>query len=748
MVSADPGAVEPEKTDMTKPPSSDLLKALINPASVAIVGASGTPGRVTARPVSFLRDRGFAGQIWPVNPNRSQVMGYPAFASFDDLPGPVDHAYILLDAEPAMDAVRACARAGVSAVTVLADGFAEAGLQGQRRQTELAQIAREAGIYLIGPNSMGVADTRHGFFCTTNAAFSAPQLPPGRFAVVSQSGSVIGTIASRGAARGLGFSTYVSVGNEAVVGAAQVAQLLLSDPDCDGVLLFLETIRNAEDYAELARAGAAANKPVVAYVVGRSQEGQALAVSHTGAMTGGGRAIDAFLKHHGIARVQTFEALLETPAALTLSRRMANRAKSATVVTTTGGGGAMVIDLISELGVPVQGPSQATCAALADLGLPIGRGKLIDVTLAGTRYEVMNRVVSTLIDDAQTGLVIVAIGSSAQFNPEVAVRPIIDAVAAARGDAAPVLAFPLPDAPQSLALFQDAGIPAFRTLEACAEAVSLLVNQSGCTPSEPTGGPDSKPEPKPKADMAASGSLTTALDEARSFIETIPPQVTTLDEVASSRLFRALGVPYARSAVLTLDAQSNPHPATVDLALAYPVAAKLIVSGLAHKSEAGAVRVGLPDRAALDEAIAQMTADVSSAMPQARIEGVLVQEMQRGVGEGLIGLTRDPLVGPMVTVGMGGVATEIYQDFSMRPAPVSAAVARAMLDEVIGFKALQGFRGKPAGDLEALAAAVCAVSELATVERISEAEINPLIIGPVGHGAIAVDALIRLSAPV
>lgn len=695
--------------------SQDLLRALIAPRSVALVGASGTPGRLTARPMTFMQKHGYAGRIYPVNPTRDEIMGQPAFPSVSAIPDPVEHAYILVDAEPAMDAFAECARAGVKVVSLVADGFAESGEAGRARQERLVAMARDAGILLVGPNSTGIVGTHAGFSCTTNAAFRVDAMRKGNLAVLSQSGSVIGTILSRGEERGAGYSALISVGNEAGAGVGELGQVLLNDPGAEGFILFLETIRNRDALAEFARRAAAQGKPVVAYLIGRSEEGQALSVSHTGALTGSTQAVAAFLKSIGIRQVEQFESLIDAPRALSRLKLSPTRPRKVTVLSTTGGGGAMVVDQISARGPAIAGCSATTRAKLEAQKIPLGHGKLVDVTLAGTKYDTMKEVVSTLIADPQTGLLVVAIGSSAQFNPELSVKPIIDAVAEAAPGAAPVMAFPLPHAPESLAMLEAGGVPSFRSVETCAETVALFMSPPALT----------------------AAHVEALPQDAEQLIANAPQGV--LDEAASGAIFAALGAQRPRDVIVAPDA-SLPQ----GLPFGFPVVTKLISPDLPHKTEAGAIRVGVNDADALAKAVAEMKASAQAYKPGYRLAGVLVQEMCAGLGEALIGVTRDPLVGPVVTVGMGGVMTEIYRDAAVRPAPVTVEVAREMIDEVKGFALLRGFRGKPNGDLDALARTVAAVSRIALAERVEEAEINPVLVRSEGEGVVLLDALVRL----
>ena len=416
----------------------------------------------------------------------------------------------------------------------------------------------------------------------------------------------------------------------------------------------------------------------------------------------------------GIAVVSQFEALFEAPAALLQRHRLSARPRHVTVVSTTGGGGAMAIDQLSLRGVEIAGCSATSRQLLSAKNLPLGSGKLVDVTLAGAQYDTMKAVVSQLINDPETGVLLVAIGSSAQFNPDLAVTPIIDAVAEAGLDAAPVFGFPIPQADESIRLLEAGGVPAFRTVESCADTIALLLNGR---------------EPAPPVTVSTPASAATLLDNAANGV---------MNEVDAAAVFAALGLALPKHVVLPADV-IDPDVTQ----LQFPVAVKLVSRDLPHKTEAGAIKTGIHDNTELQQAIATMRDTVATAQPEVLIESVLVQEMCTGLGEALIGLTHDPLVGPVVTVAAGGVMAEIYQDSSVRPAPVSVATAREMIDEVAGFALLRGYRGAPHGDVDALASAIVAVSGLAQCDGVAEAEINPVLVRAEGDGVVLLDALIR-----
>lgn len=687
---------------------------LLRPECVAIVGASGDVKKNNSRPQRYLRKHGFTGTIYPINPGYKELFGEPCYASLADCPEPPDHAYVMLGTNSVVEAIRDCGKAGVAAATIFAGGFAEGGEAGKARQAALIAAAREGGVRLIGPNSLGVINTHWPLTLSANAVLERERLPKGRTGLVSQSGSMIGALVSRGEARGIGFSTLVSIGNECDLTVGEIASMLVDDPDTDVILLFLETMRDPVGVAEMARKAHAAGKPVMAYVLGRSDLGQALAQSHTGAMVGETRALDAFLSDCGIMRLDHFESLIEAP--LLLKGRKPAKGKRVAVTTTTGGAAALVVDHLGSRGIEVVPAAETLSEGLAAFKIDVAPGAPIaDLTMAGTKPEVVDTVMSSFMADPRVDAVVVGVGSSAEYFPELAVAPLAKWASAEK----PIVAFLLPNAQRSLELLAGAGIAGFRTPEACADALGAYLDW---TP------------PHAKDAIALPAAARAALDGAKG--------AATLNEQRALELFSALGVPVPAIAQVSdaagVDAQK----------LNYPVVAKILSADIAHKSEVGGVKVGIADAAALKAAVTSLLSDVPKKAPGARIDGVVVQEMIKGLGEAIVGFRRDPRVGPLVAVGVGGILAEVYGDVAVRPAPVDLASARAMIAEVKGFAPLRGFRGLPEGDLEALAAIVVAISHLALSDapKIAEAEINPVIVRAKGQGAVAVDGLVVLAS--
>jgi acyl-CoA synthetase (NDP forming) len=678
----------------------NLGRTLFAPRSVALVGLSDNPARPTGRVLRFLRNGGYTGRIHAVNPRRETVQDLRAWPSVTALPEVPEHAYVLLGTDLAEQAVADCAAAGVPLVTVLADGFAEAGPEGRARQARLVETARRAGIRLLGPNSMGVADLNAGCWLTVNAVYEEADQPRGRTALLSQSGSMLGGLISRAKGLGVGFSRVAAVGNEADLGIAEIGMACLDDPDTDAFVLFLETIRDAEGLARFAAAAHEAGKPVIALKLGRSALGAQMAVAHTGALLAEDAVADAFLRDIGIARVTTLEALIEAPA-LFRGRAPMTRPAAVGVVTTTGGGGAVVSDRLALEGVAIHPPSEATLAAVRATGLSVTPGPVLDLTLAGAGPDYVRPALAALAADPGVDIVVSVTGSSARSAPEGTVPPLAEA---ARGPK-PIAAFLTPDAPESLRGLAEAGVPVFRTPESCADAVGAFARWRA---------------PRIRA-LARQPSTAGG---------------RTLDEAASLALLAEAGVPV----IETVEVRVGEAPT---LPFAYPVAAKVLSDAVPHKTEAGGVETGIGSRESLATA-SRRIAERVRARTGVTVDRLLVAPMVKPLQEVLIGYRLDAQVGPVVTLAPGGVLVGLYDDKAVRLAPVDEATARVMIDEVRGLAPVRGHRGLPAGDLDALARAVAALSRLALHQRtVLEAEANPLMVR--ADGVVAVDALVTLA---
>lgn len=683
-----------------------LYQAVFAPRSIALIGASSDAKKNTSRPQRYLRKFGYPGKIFPINPGRDEILGDKAYPDVIAVPDDIDHAFIMVPAHAVKTALGQCVAKKIPVVTIYSDGFAETGAAGRRAQDELLAIARAGGVRLIGPNCIGLFSSQTHIAISVNAVLEQADIKSGSLAVVSQSGSMTGGLLSRGLGRGAGFSKLISVGNEADIGVGELSDMLVDDPHTSAILLFMETIRDAEHLARAGRRAYAAGKPIIVYKLGRSEVGQDMAASHTGAMAGSDEMADAFFRAHGMLRVDMLETLFELPALLT-NQKPRPRHRIA-VMTTTGGGTATVVDRLGTFGLEVVPPTATVIVNLARKNIRISASRVTDLTLAGAKKEIYSAVLNELLASDHCDLVLAVVGSSAQFQPEIAVGPIIEADR--RGKALAV--FLAPHAEASLKLLADAGVAGFRTPEACADAI-----RAWCAWTTPVAPPAPATEK-----LAAASALLAAAGAAR------------LNEYEACRIFAALGVPPAATEIITSPVQA--------VAIDFPVVAKILSPDIAHKTDARAVRLNVTSGAELASAYKEILVNARAYKEDARIEGVLVQRMEQGLAEVILGFKRDPQVGPVVVLGIGGILAEIYHDFAARLAPVSVAEAGRMMAEVKGLAVIRGYRGLPKGDCLALALAISLFSQLAHLDSIAEAEINPLMVKPEGEGVVAVDGLI------
>jgi acyl-CoA synthetase (NDP forming) len=430
-------------------------------------------------------------------------------------------------------------------------------------------------------------------------------------------------------------------------------------------------------------------------------------------MVGSDDVVDAFFRANAVLRVDNLETLFELPALL-VGQRPARRHRVA-VMSTTGGGGGIVADRLGTVGVDVVAPSDQVIENLAAKGISITNARLTDLTHAGTRADVYGPVLNELLASDHCDLVLAVAGSSAQFQPEIAVEPVMSADRHGK----PLAMFIAPHAVESLQRLAEAGIAGFRTPESCVDAIRAWGQWRTPTEAVP---PD-------------KGHL----DEVRRNLASV--RGSRLNERESSALFSVLGIAFAPAEVITRPDEK------VDLA--FPVVAKVLSADVPHKTDAGGVILGIPDAQALQASANIILERVRASQPAARIDGILVQQMERGLAEIILGFRRDPQIGPVVVLGAGGVLAEIYRDFAVRVAPVGLDEARTMIDDVRGLAVVRGFRGLPVGDKAALADAVVAMSQLACLDvaEVAEAEINPLLVRGVGQGVVGVDGLVVLTRP-
>lgn len=684
------------------------MHSILNPASVAIVGASADPAKLNGRPVAYLQQHGYAGQIFPINPRYENIGDLKCYASAGDLPLAPDLGLVLVGANRVVESVRDLAAAGTKAAIVLASGFGEAGEEGRARQAALREAAGDMRI--LGPNTIGLVNLTDGIMLTASGAMEMAEFTSGNIALISQSGGILGSLLSRAVARGIGFSKLVATGNEADLGVADFLDAVADDEATTVVALYLETIRDVAAFRTSAQRVLASGKKIVVYKVGRSESGASAAVSHTGALAGAAEVYDAFFDQLGIIRAETFADLLDIPAALSSGRTM--KGKRVAIVTSTGGAATIVADNIGLTDLEMPPPDPETAAKLLALDLPdavLDRNP-IDVTLAGLRPDLFRNILRILADSPSYDAIVSIVGSSSIGQPEVVAGPLKESLAITDK---PLMAYVSPDAPEIVKHLNKTGIPAYAVPESCASALMTLQ-----PPVPRDAGEDRQPPAVDCTDLRAG----------------------SLNEAESKELFSRFGIPTPRVEVAKTPAAAGEAAASFDA----KVVVKIVSEEIHHKSEIGGVAVGV-DPKDVEAVCRDMQARVSQST-SARLDGFLVEEFVSGGVELILGFNRDPQLGAYVLLGAGGVTTELYQDVALRLLPLDRAQARSMIDQLTCSALLKGFRGRPHADVNALIDTILAFGDMVATlgDRLDEAEINPVFVLPEGQGVRAGDGLVVL----
>ena len=704
----------------------DAISRLLQPRSVAIIGASADPTKTAGRPVAYLQKHGYAGQILPVNPKADRIGDLPCYADIASLPVVPDVAIVLLGAERAHLAVRDLAARGTAAAIVLASGYTETGEDGARRQRQLIEAA--GSMRILGPNTIGLVNLTDRIVLSATGALEMDHFPVGGIGVVSQSGGILGSLLSRAAARGIGLSKLIATSNEVDLELADFIDHLADDDATQVIALYVETVRNPLKFRAAALKAARAGKPVVAFKIGRSEAGAAAAVSHTGAMAGADRMYDALFRQTGVIRAQSFGDLLDIPVALATGRTL--RGNRVAILTSTGGAGTLVSDDLGLHGFDTPAPDEATAQALR--ALQTGSEAVldrnpIDVTLAGLRPDLLRGAITALLASPSYDALTIIVGSSSLAQPELMAGAIQDCLPLTDK---PVLAYISPHAPEVGALLTQRGVPAFAAAESCTAALGAMLQASRFVASEET-----------QAAVAAGTAVP---------VDDFAPG--SLDEAQAKQLFARFGVPCAGEVIVSTPAEAEAAARQLGGAGGGRVVLKILSSQITHKSDVGGVAVGLSAET-VGQRLTQMASDVE-ARAGVRPQRYLVQEMVGGGTELILGMHRDPL-GTAILLGMGGVTAELFKDTTMRllPAdanglsPLSRAEALSMAKDLKTWPLLDGFRGRPKADVDALVDAIVAFSRMAAQlgDRLVEAEINPVFVLAQGQGVRAADGVVVLA---
>lgn len=707
------------------------LQTFLAPSVIAVIGASPDKTRIRGRLLQVLQQNRYPGQLLLVNPSYDEIDGLRCFpdiaaaAAFHSAASaaPIDLAIVAIPAASVPAQLEACAAASVGNALVITSGFAEEGGDQREVQSEIAALARRTGMRILGPNSEGFYNDRArvaaSFTPTLDIDPDAPRQPPAtpRIGIVAQSGGVGFALFDRGRATGLGFSHVITTGNEADLTAADFFAHLVEDADTTAVLLFLESVRDPERFIAAAARAASLSKPVIVIKIGRSHAGSRAASSHTASMAGWSAAYDAVFRRWGMIVADDPDQAVAIAATLVSTPKA--RGDRAAVITVSGGAGAWVADTLAQAGYHVPELHPATQSAIRAFIPSYGATQNpVDLTAQGAHGDGLPRTIETLMNDDAVDIIVVVTSLAGQTRVTIDPASLKRFVAERRK---PLLfhSYALPS-PLGRRVINEIGAVLHTSLTSLGASAAALLRHGRFVAAPPA---IAEPLEEPLcAQLEAAGPLT---------------------EHAAKQLLASAGLAIAPFRL----ARDASELAAASDAIGYPLAIKIQSPDLPHKTEARGIRLNVKDEAELRRAYSEMLAAVKARAPDARIEGVLIERMAPGGIEMIVGAVRDPVFGPILMLGAGGVATELYRDTIYCPAPVDKHQVLELLRELRSFPLLEGFRGAPRADIEALAHLAVRVSAFAHAARnlVSEIELNPVIVHPNGAGCTIADALLTVT---
>ena len=708
----DPQALRPRRT-------LDLSR-LLAPNAVAVIGASENVKLINGQAIDYMKRRGYQGAIYPVHPRHGEVQGLRCFPDLKSLPGPVDSALVVVAGRHVPGVLEDCGAAGIPFAVVLSAGFSEVGEPGMELQRALDAAILKSGVRVVGPNCVGIANFATGAICGFGGALGDPRIKSGPVAIVSQSGGVGLSMMANLQSMGLGCNYLVSCGNEADLTLLEFVDHMLDRDDVAIVVVYIESTLDGKGLREIGRRAAAAGKPILMMKTGNSGASRRAASSHTGRLTADYELFRMTFREGGFIEVSELDELVYV-AKVALAGRIP-RGRNIAVLTASGGWGVMMADHCERNGLTLPTTSPQTTEHLRTLAPSYASlGNPVDMTPQGysDQFVSYNKIAEHLLADPGLDQLIVRSAQGADIGIwakrfleiyRASDKPVIVSWAPAPHLYAEVRTELEASGATCISFARDAARAAGAWTQFCMNRTDADARVRNARPIE------------------------------RKAIA-LPESAGALDESASKRLLAQYGIPTTAEVVLSAQAIARLEACP----LPFPVAVKIVSADIAHKTEAGGVRLGLDSIEQVRDAAAAIVSACKAYAPDARIEGVSIQTMARGT-ELILGAVSDPHFGPYVLIGLGGILTEVLHDVSRRFAPIDSASAHAMIGELKGAQVLRGFRGSAPCDLDAIASALVQLSWLIAdhAERIAEIDINPLFAKPAGQGVVAADALVVL----
>lgn len=693
------------------------LTPFFHPAGVAVIGASSNPRKLSYGIMRNLVNSPYTGGIYPVNPGAAEILGKPSYADISTVPDPVDLAVIVLPVTAIPDTLEACGKRGVKAVIIISGGFKEVGAEGEQIEARCLEIIKRHGMRMIGPNCVGLVNLHSGL--NTTFIYGLPD--PGGIAFMAQSGAVMGGVVDLVQGKKVGFSHFISMGNETDVTETDLMEYLAEDPNVRVIAAYVEQIRDGRRFLEAARK-VSRIKPIVLLKGGRSSAGARAVSSHTGSLAGSYAAYQAAFKQAGVIEVGSLSELFEV--ALAFDFQPLPRGGRAVIITNAGGPAALASDALSANGLTLDDLEPETRATLrAALNPSAQVGNPVDI-LGGAEPADYALCVKALTKDKNVDIILPLLVPQALVNPAGVAQAIMDE---SRGSDKTVLASIIGDisVDEARLVLHGARIPMYTTAEAMGSVLRHMLAYRAYLA-------------QPEAAPAVPGGIDRAAAQA---ILNAAAGKESLGEAHTRPLLAAYGIPQVEGGF----AASAQAAAEIAGRIGYPVVMKIVSPQLLHKSDVGGIRLNLADGAAVEAEYVKMMAEIHAARPDAELEGVLVEKMAPLGQEVIIGMQRDAGFGPLLMFGLGGIYVELFKDVAFRVAPLTADEARQMITETRAGRLLTGFRGQPVADLDAVVEVILRLGQLALdFPQIAEAEVNPLVVFPEGQGALALDGRVIL----
>jgi acyl-CoA synthetase (NDP forming) len=688
------------------------LESLLRPQSVAVIGASDNPARIGGRPIySMLKDN-FQGKLFPVNPNRDIVQGLQAYPNISSVPVPVDSAVISVPENVALQVIKECAESGVKSAVVFTSGFAETGTAGLDAQQQIAKIASDSGMRILGPNCLGVFNLSAGWFGTFANTLASKKIPTGPIGIVTQSGAYGGHLFTITQNRGVGTNYWVTTGNEVDIDVAEVIKFYASEPEIRVIISYAEGIKNGNRMREALQAARNAKKPVIFMKVGSTEAGARAAASHTASLAGEDAIYDGLFKQYGVYRAETTEEMADVAYACQFGR-YPNGPKIG-LQTISGGIGVQMADAASKKGFDVAPLPKSTQEKIIKLIPFAGVNNPVDFTgQVLNERKLLEDSMRFVIDEADYDSQILYLASLpiSEFTKDIS----LEIFTALRKRYPEELMFLSMIGPQeSRKPYEEIGYPCFEDHSLAVRAMAALkyfaeVFKQG----------------KQKVIASTKGNKLARLEK-------------NISEFEAKSILSAAGIPANREFLTQSCEEAIEAQKTID----GPVVLKVASPDIPHKTEIGGVLLNLTTKEEVEESYQKLITNVQSNAPKAKIDGIIVAEMITEGIETVLGVTKDPVFGPTVMFGLGGVFVEVLKDVTFRVAPFGPKEAHRMIDEIRGRAVLDGARGAPPADIDALANAISTLSIFAAEnsDTIHTIDINPFLALP--KGAVAVDALI------